>query len=73
MAGKKNLDKPSNFYICNPYKNIKCNGRFQPHCGVDCFCTTNPEYAMDPTHMLTYAEYYEEEGKRLKLKKTTIL
>lgn len=70
---QQNLDKPSNFYICDPYKNVKCDGRFKPHCGIDCFCTTKPEFAMDPAHMLTYAEYYEQEGQRLKYKKSSII
>lgn len=72
MAEKRDLNKPSNFYICSPFKNVKCDGRFRERCGVQCFCTTNPIYAMDPTHMLTFAEYYQEEGKRKRYQKSII-
>lgn len=57
----------SKFYICDPRKNIKCDGRYQPHCGLDCFCTTNPKFSTDPTHPLTHEEYYKEEGARMHL------
>jgi len=54
------------FYICDPNKNVKCAGRFQPHCGKQCFCTTNIEYSKDPKP-LTHAEYYIQEGMRIRL------
>ena len=61
------LSKPKNMYICDANKNLRCEGRFQSHCGVTCFCTTKPEYAKDPTHPLTHEEYYKEEGARIHL------
>ena len=64
---KQDPNKPSNFYICDPYKNRKCDGRFKPHCGLECFATTHPECSTNPEHMLTYAEYYKEQGKRMQI------
>lgn len=35
-------------YLCDPEKNIDCKGRYKKgHCGVMCFCTTNPELSVD--------------------------
>lgn len=66
----KDLNRPSNFYICDPIKNMNCNGRFkESHCGTVCFCTTKPDFAVVPVHMLTYAEYYKEAGKRSRINK----
>lgn len=61
------LARPKNMFICDANKNIECDGRFQPHCGVTCFCTTKAKYAKDPTHPLTHEEYYKEEGARIHL------
>ena len=58
------LEKPKNFYICDPNKNVQCSGRFQLHCGKQCFCTTNPLYSNNPNHQLTQEEYYKEQGIR---------
>ena len=54
-------------YICDANKNLKCPGRFQPHCGIQCFCTTNPKYSKNPNHPLTHEEYHKEEGIRMRL------
>lgn len=59
--------KSKNFFICDPAKNVKCRGRFQPHCTHQCFCTTNPSYSSNPDHALTTDEYYREEGIRMKI------
>lgn len=64
---EKAFGKGKKFYICDPKKNIKCKGRFQMHCGKQCFCTTNPLYSNDPEHPLTYEEYYKQEGIRMHL------
>ena len=61
------MSQSRKFYICDPSKNQKCGGRFLPHCGTQCFCTTNPEFAKDPSHPLTHEEYYKEEGIRMHL------
>lgn len=55
------------FFMCDPRKNVECMGRFQEHCGKQCFCTTNPLYSSKPNHALTYEEYYKEEGIRIQL------
>lgn len=67
MNGIPNLAASKNMYICDPAKNVLCDGRFQPHCGKSCFCTVKKEYAKDPTHPLTHEEYYKEEGIRMRL------
>lgn len=67
MPATDNLMGPNKMYICDANKNWICKGRFQPHCGVTCFCTTNIKFAKDPNHPLTYAEYYKEEGARAHL------
>jgi len=53
------------FYICDPNKNTTCAGRFQPHCGVQCFCTTVPALSSDPEHALTTREYRKEQQMRM--------
>ncbi len=63
MINRNDFDK-QRFYICSPMKNVGCNGRFKPHCGIQCFCTTRPQNAVDPEHPLTYEQYYREAGKR---------
>lgn len=63
---EKAFGKGKKFYICDPQKNVKCSGRFQPHCGKQCFCTTNPLYSTNGKE-LTYKEYYSEEGMRMHL------
>ena len=60
-------EQPKNMFICDPNKNVGCKGRFQPHCTHQCFCTTNPLYSSNPEHKLTMAEYYKEQGIRLRL------
>lgn len=52
------------FYICSPWKNVGCSGRFKPHCDIRCFCTTKPHCAIDSEHPLTYEQYYREAGER---------
>ena len=64
---EKAFGEGKKFYICEPKKNVNCKGRFQIHCGKQCFCTTNPYYAKDPEHALTYEEYYKEEGARMRI------
>lgn len=54
--GQKKPDK-INFYVCDPQKNIHCDGRAKPTCGTMCFCTINPEFAKDPAKPLTKKEY----------------
>ena len=61
------ISRGKKFFICDPAKNRRCPGRLNPHCGVQCFCTTNPEFAKDPSHPLTHEEYYKEEGARMRL------
>ena len=61
------MEEPKSFYICDPKKNGTCAGRFQPHCGKQCFCTTNPLYSSDPEHKLSHKEYYKEQGIRMRL------
>lgn len=64
----KVLGDPKKFYICDPKKNVNCRGAFEPNwCGKECFCTTDPKYSSDPSHPLTQAEYYKEQGIRARL------
>lgn len=68
MSKKVNIfpQAPKKMYICDPAKNIECDGRFQHHCGITCFCTTKLKYAKS-SHPLTHEEYYKEEGARMHL------
>lgn len=52
------------FYICDPNKNKKCSGRFDPNCGKMCFCTTDKNLSSKPDHPLTNTEYKAEYFKR---------
>lgn len=55
-------EEKTKVWVCNPIKNKGCSGRFKPHCGIQCFCTTNPEYAIDPFHPLSRNEYHQIEA-----------
>lgn len=61
---KRVVGDKKNLYICDPKKNKGCSGRFKDHCGIRCFCTTNPALSTDSEHPLTYEEYYRQQGKR---------
>ena len=61
------MSEGKSFYICDPKKNTTCPGRFQPHCGHQCFCTTVPALAKEPVHKLTHEEYHKEAKARMML------
>ena len=61
------METPKKLWVCNPIKNIVCPDRlFGANCGTKCFCTTNPEYAVNPEHPLTMREYKEIKNNLMK-------
>lgn len=63
QLAKNLVNKP--LYLCDPEKFNVCSGRLDKGwCGVECFCTTDKQFAKDPTHPLTYTEYMREAKKR---------
>lgn len=63
----KSKMKTKPLYLCDPEKfKVYSGSGKEGWCGVECFCTTDKQFAKDPNHPLTYEEYVKERDRRQK-------